>query len=137
MVYDFKWAEDIINRLKGMEAELSEFANTDKDVSARSGGGSDAPADRNNGGVTDYYALPFKPSEDFPEPTLNDLIEHKGMKFWRGEVFKATYGIEGRVEKNKEEHPLKAELREVYKILYYANRRVVVLLRLIAAGGGK
>lgn len=94
------------------------------------------PKDRDNGGRTGYYDLPFKPSEDYPQPTLNDLIEHKDMKFWRGEIFKATYGIEGRVAKNKEEHPLKAELRELFKILYYANRRVTVLLRLIAKGGG-
>ncbi len=92
----------------------------------------------NNGGKTDYYNLP-KPSRQqlisvletyfgdtfetldclqddllddvislFPD-TLNDLIEYKDMRFWRGEILKACYGLEGRMEKNKV--PEQAEIR--------------------------
>jgi len=70
-------------------------------------------SEENNGGATDYYATPKN------NVTLNDLIEYKQMEFWRGEIFKASYAIEGRVEKNTEKCPILSELREVNKILYY------------------
>jgi hypothetical protein len=62
----------------------------------------------NNGGKTIYY--------DVPEgaETLNDLIEHKDMPFWRGEIFKAAYRINGKDNTTEE--------RELNKIIYYANR---------------
>lgn len=67
----------------------------------------------NNGGKTSYYDVP--PGAE----TLNDLIEHKNMPFWRGEILKAAYGLEGRKEKNGG-----SEVRELNKIIYYANRRL-------------
>lgn len=67
----------------------------------------------NNGGKTGYYDVP--PGAE----TLNDLIEHKNMPFWRGEILKAAYGLEGRTEKNGG-----SEVRELNKIIYYANRRL-------------
>ena len=58
----------------------------------------------NNGGKTTYY--------DVPEgaETLNDLIEHKDMPFWRGEIFKAAYRINGKDNTTVE--------RELNKIIY-------------------
>lgn len=95
----------------------------------------------NNGGRTDYYALP-KPSRkeileilvSLRDPenntmealekiyallpqTLNDLIEHQEMLPWQHEVFKATYALNARAEKNGG-----SKLREINKILYYAER---------------
>jgi peptidoglycan hydrolase CwlO-like protein len=71
---------------------------------------------QNNGGKTDYYDIPSGST------TLNDLIEYKNMPFWRGEILKAIYGLEGRMQKNKDEK--NAEIRELNKIIYYANRRL-------------
>lgn len=98
--------------------------------------------DIDNGGKTGYYDLP-KPSlkelvmaiemfceqEEmsstelaheilgmFPD-TLNDLIEHKNMKPWQHEVMKAVYAIDDRAKKNGG-----SEIREINKIIYYANR---------------
>ncbi len=70
------------------------------------------PSDtKNNGGSTDYYALP-------PDATtLNDLIESQGMQPWQHEVFKAVYALEARAKKNGG-----SRLREINKILYYAER---------------
>lgn len=97
--------------------------------------------DINNGGTTDYYCVPgpnpillesliiqYANEERtlsdvidqiyklFPQ-TLNDLIEFKGMKPWQHEVMKATYALNERAQKNGG-----SELREINKILYYANR---------------
>lgn len=107
---------------------------------------------KNNGGDTDYYRLPgikAKPvlmdflrndinldSSDIVDlfdilnnhcipKTLNDLIEYKNMPFWRGEIMKAIYGLEGRMQKNKDSS--QAEIRELHKIIYYANRRLDML----------
>lgn len=101
----------------------------------------------NNGGTTDYYALP-RPSiktieklldatqnlkyfpdtvrELFPK-TLNDLIEFKDMPFWRGEILKAAYGLEGRKSKYTGKTPREVEIREMNKIIYYAQRRLTQL----------
>jgi hypothetical protein len=98
----------------------------------------------NNGGKTNYYDLPG-PSVELIEDvirlndhlpcellakeihalfpnTINDLIEHKDMRFWRGEIFKASYGLDGRIEKNGG-----SELRELNKMVYYVNRRLKML----------
>ena len=102
----------------------------------------------NNGGKTSYYDLPLpklgelvnsldellkrgesflgiakKISELFPQ-TLNDLIEFKEMKPWQHEVMKACYAINERAKKNGG-----SELREINKIIYYANRRKNQLLK--------
>jgi hypothetical protein len=102
--------------------------------------------DKNNGGSTDYYAIPSPELSEitkllntwngkdfidlaeairalFPQ-TLNDLIEAKDMKPWQHEVMKATYAFDARVTK-----PGGSELRELNKILYYTNRRKQQLLK--------
>ena len=102
----------------------------------------------NNGGKTNYYDLPLPDRDklvallckseillahhevdalidkiiELCPQTLNDLIEHKNMPFWRGEIIKANYGLEGRMLKNKDK--ANAEIRELNKIIYYANRRL-------------
>ena len=75
----------------------------------------------NNGGNTDYYALP--PESD--EPTLNDLIEYKNMPFWQGEAFKALYALEGRA--NRSNDSSSSEVRELNKVIYYCKRRLAML----------
>lgn len=96
--------------------------------------------DINNGGKTGYYDIPAPTVEKiarvltgygldgklknavediyklFPQ-TLNDLIEHKNMKPWQHEVMKAVYAIDDRAKKNGG-----SEIREINKIIYYANR---------------
>lgn len=61
-----------------------------------------------DGGPSEYY--------DFPEGcnTLNDLIEHKGMSFAQGNIFKAAYRLG-----NKQGISLEYDLK---KIKYYADR---------------
>jgi hypothetical protein len=102
--------------------------------------------EENNGGKTGYYDLPL-PDREVIEyliradlklsaetnlervankiiallpQTLNDLIEFKQMQPWQHEVFKATYALNERALKNPKKGSSK--LREVNKILYYANR---------------
>lgn len=97
----------------------------------------------NNGGKTSYYDLPRPSKEElisylgavlpectdlslsivaeaildmFPS-TLNDLIEHRNMKPWQHEVFKACYALDARAQKNGG-----SEEREINKIIYYAQR---------------
>ena len=66
----------------------------------------------NNGGNTDYYAVP-EASE-----TLNDLIEHKKMNFAQGNIFKSAYCLsDGR-------HKGTTPERELNKIIYYAEREL-------------
>lgn len=71
--------------------------------------------DTNNGGTTDYYAVPAGAK------TLNDLIEYKEMPFWLGNIFKACYrlGDTNRVTK----------LYDLNKIVYYAKRGIALLER--------
>lgn len=65
---------------------------------------------KNNGGNTDYYAVPDDAK------TLNDLIEHKKMNFAVGNMFKAVYCLtDGRHAGTNNE-------RELNKIIYYAKR---------------
>jgi hypothetical protein len=70
----------------------------------------------NNGGTTDYYAIPKGAK------TLNDLIEHKGMTFAQGEIFKAIFAFNERATRATDGSSSK--LREANKILYYAQRLV-------------
>jgi hypothetical protein len=96
---------------------------------------------KNNGGSTDYYALPLPSISDIEliickiedegisvndaahliqelcPQTLNDLIEYKDMKPWQHEVFKACYAIKERAVKNGGSF-----IREINKIIYYALR---------------
>jgi hypothetical protein len=77
----------------------------------------------NNGGTTNYYALPFAQSEDYPEPTLNDLIEYKDMEFWQGEALKALYALKERATRDSKS----SETRELNKVVYYCKRRLARL----------
>jgi len=63
-----------------------------------------------DGGSTSYYELPPGATE------LNDLIEHKNMPFWRGNIFKASYRL-GEKDCAEEEYDLR-------KIIYFAERRL-------------
>lgn len=106
--------------------------------------------EENNGGKTSYYDLP-KPNsqkvrvileeyrdglidislavttiyELFPQ-TLNDIIEAKDMKPWQHEIMKATYALNERALKNPKKGSSK--LREINKILYYAERGKKLIL---------
>ena len=63
---------------------------------------------KSDGGSTDYYKLPEGATE------LNDLIEHKGMSFALGNVFKACYRLG-----EKEGNDL---LYDINKIIFFAQR---------------
>ena len=71
---------------------------------------------KNNGGDTDYYAIPKGAK------TLNDLVEYKDMDFATGNIFKATYRLG-----EKEGISLEYDLN---KIIYYANRKLAKLKRM-------
>lgn len=64
----------------------------------------------NNGGTTDYYAVPVNSS------TLNDLIDHVDMSWNLANIFKACYRF-GRKSKTD-------KLYDLNKIIYYANREI-------------
>lgn len=70
---------------------------------------------RNRGGSTDYYAVPKEAK------TLNDLIEFKKMNPNLHEIFKATYAIDERSNRNIEGQD---RLRELNKIKYYVEREI-------------
>ncbi len=74
---------------------------------------------RNNGGETDCYSVPKGAK------TLNDIIEHKNMPFWRGEAFKALYALEERA--NRSSDGSSSEVRELNKVIYYCHRRLAAL----------
>jgi len=63
---------------------------------------------QSDGGSTSYYQLPEGAKE------LNDLIEHKGMSFALGNIFKAWYRWG-----NKD---VASKLYDVNKIIYFAER---------------
>ena len=75
--------------------------------------GLDRKVSDNNSGRTSYYDVPVGAE------TLNDLIEHKDMPFWRGEIFKSCYRINGKDGTT--------EIRELNKIIYNANRRLAAI----------
>ena len=62
--------------------------------------------------------------ELFPK-TLNDIIEHKHMQPWQHEVMKACYALDERAEKNGG-----SKIREINKIIYYAQRGLKMELEL-------
>lgn len=68
-----------------------------------------------DGGSTSYYQLPQGASE------LNDLIEHKGMSFALGNIFKACYRFG--------EKDAASRLYDINKIIYFAERLRSVELR--------
>ena len=104
----------------------------------------------NNGGTTDYYALPLPAVEKlidildiFSEgtidqsttidlirlsciSTLNDLIEYRDMPFWEGEILKAIYALHQRANKDIKGGGI---LRELNKIKYYVERGIALVER--------
>jgi len=69
---------------------------------------------KNNGGETDYWALPEGAK------TINDVIEYKNMSFALGSIFKAAYRL------GDSRHHSSPE-RDLNKIIYYANRMLSIL----------
>lgn len=61
-----------------------------------------------DGGSTSYYKLPPQATE------LNDLIEHKGMSFALGNIFKACYRFG--------EKDAASRMYDLNKIIYFAER---------------
>lgn len=61
-----------------------------------------------DGGSTSYYELPAGATE------LNDLIEHKGMSFALGNIFKACYRFG--------EKDAASRMYDLNKIIYFAER---------------
>ncbi len=61
-----------------------------------------------DGGKTSYYELPPQATE------LNDLIEHKGMSFALGNIFKACYRFG--------EKDAASRMYDLNKIIYFAER---------------
>ncbi len=61
-----------------------------------------------DGGSTSYYELPPHATE------LNDLIEHKGMSFALGNIFKACYRFG--------EKDAASRMYDLNKIIYFAQR---------------
>ncbi|MBV2143098.1 hypothetical protein KUG47_06265 [Falsochrobactrum sp. TDYN1] len=66
------------------------------------------PAIQSDGGSTSYYELPEGATE------LNDLIEHKGMSFALGNIFKACYRFG--------EKDAASRMYDLNKIIYFAER---------------
>lgn len=64
----------------------------------------------NNGGDTDYYAIPNIAK------TLDDLIEYKNMPFWLGCIFKACYRLGEKKNTSK--------LYDLNKMMYYVDRGI-------------
>lgn len=65
-----------------------------------------------DGGSTEYYSLPEGATE------LNDLIEHKGMSFAQGNIFKAAYRL-GEKDGTSRAYDLR-------KIIYFAERMLAL-----------
>lgn len=63
---------------------------------------------QSDGGSTSYYELPPQVTE------LNDLIEHKGMSFALGNIFKACYRFG--------EKDAASRIYDLNKIIYFAER---------------
>ena len=63
---------------------------------------------KSDGGSTSYYELPEDASE------LNDLIEHKGMSFALGNIFKACYRFG--------EKDAASRMYDLNKIIFFAER---------------
>ena len=70
---------------------------------------------KSDGGSTSYYELPEGASE------LNDLIEHKGMSFALGNIFKACYRFG--------EKDAASRLYDLNKIIFFAERLKTLELR--------
>lgn len=71
----------------------------------------------NNGGSTDYYKL--NPSWK----DASDIIEDRNMTFSQGNIFKAAFTF------NVGRHEGTDELREINKIIYFAERRKAEILK--------
>jgi len=71
---------------------------------------------KSDGGPTSYYELPEGATE------LNDLIEHKGMSFARGNIMKAVFRLG--------EKDGATTVYDLNKIIYFAER----LKKMVAKG---
>ena len=80
----------------------------------------DVDPTENNGGTTDYYAIPEGAN------TCNDIIELKDMRFWRGEAFKALWALGERSERASDGSA--SEVRELNKVKYYVDRRLAQIV---------
>jgi len=70
---------------------------------------------KSDGGSTSYYGIPEGASE------LNDLIEHKGMSFALGNIFKACYRFGEKDEASR--------MYDLNKIIFFAERLKALELR--------
>ncbi|KAB2716691.1 hypothetical protein ABE562_07080 [Brucella intermedia] len=84
-----------------IDREIAEWANTSDCNQPH------APV-TSDGGKTSYYELPPQATE------LNDLIEHKGMSFALGNIFKACYRFG--------EKDAASRMYDLNKIIYFAER---------------
>ncbi|WP_235817675.1 hypothetical protein [Brucella cytisi] len=75
-------------------------------------------AGSSDGGSTSYYELPPQATE------LNDLIEHKGMSFALGNIFKACYRFG--------EKDAASRMYDLNKIIYFAERLKALEQRKVA-----
>lgn len=66
---------------------------------------------KNNGGETDYYYIPAG------AVMAQDIIEHREMNFAQGNIFKAAFTF------NVGRHDSTDEIRELNKIIYFAERQ--------------
>ncbi|MDH0368983.1 hypothetical protein [Brucella anthropi] len=78
----------------------------------------DPRAVTSDGGSTSYYKLPPQATE------LNDLIEHKGMSFALGNIFKACYRFG--------EKDAASRMYDLNKIIYFAERLKALEQRKVA-----
>jgi len=107
--------DPVVQKTAGRKISIHEWAAQNRQLAK--------PTSFNNGGQTNYYDLP----PESQQPTINDLIEHKKMPFWRGEAFKALYALEERASRSKDSSS--SEVRELNKVIYYMERRKKMLLK--------
>lgn len=75
----------------------------------------------NNGGSTDYYKIPVPLDEEGnPKKVFEaqDVIEHREMNYAQGNIFKASFCF------NAGRHEGTDEIRELNKIIYFAQREI-------------
>lgn len=104
------------NKKAGEEASAAWWAQREREIASSIDGASvpktfdpglPAPV-TSDGGSTSYYELPPQATE------LNDLIEHKGMSFALGNIFKACYRFG--------EKDAASRMYDLNKIIYFAER---------------
>lgn len=81
------------------------FINSEKQIDYELG--------KNNGGKTDYYQLASSP---FPINDADDFAEWRKMNFFQGNILKVVWTF------NTGRHSGTDEIRDLNKIIHYANR---------------